>query len=407
MPATIDQIAHQILLHCPSAGKPLATLWAANTFAKLSELRDRWSWRIKYGQINIPASYSTGTVAITSADPTLVIGTGTTWTPEMIGRQISIGTSFGYDISEFVDATHVRINLPWGDADVSGVGYIISQRIVTMPEDFAMFISVLDTTRNKRIRTGIERRELDRRDPRRTTTGEPYVIAEAGYGPAYAGSVDAIPFRADAGTGQSPLFGGAYSGPTDTIYVVEITTGGASGTAVFKWRRGNGAYTTGVTTDSAGVGLSGGVSVYFPSDDTYDVGDTFISRAVSKPGYGPARMELWPTQLTQGAYQYYYLSLPPDAAAIMAQGFTLPRTIRPDVILKGALSEAHAWPGRGDAPNPMFDLKAASRRAVEFQQDVDLLALRDDDMYPTDVTYYQDLPFAGPPWDASWEQVHA
>lgn len=406
MPATIDQIAHQVLLHCPSAGKPLATLWAANAFARLAESRDRWSWRVKYGQIAIPAAYSTGTVSISSTDPTLVTGVATVWTPEMVGRQLVIGAAFGYDISEFIDSTHIRIALPWADVDQSAVGYMIVQRLITVPEDFAMFLSVLDPTRNKRLRTGVERRELDQRDPRRTSMGEPYVLAEAGYGPAYAGSVDATPFQV-RGSGASPLFGGSYSGPSDTIYTVEITTGGASGTAVFKWRRGNGSYVTGVTTDEAGIGLTGGVTVYFPTG-TYVLGDIFVARAVSKPGFGLARFEMWPTQTVQSAYPYYYLSLPPDAASIVATGYTLPRTIRPDAILKGALAEAAAWAGRSASePNPLYDLKAATKNSIEFSSMIDLLALRDDDIYPADVTYYSELPFAGPPWDASYEQRHA
>lgn len=401
---TIDRIAHQLLLHCPLAGKPLATLWAANAFAKLAGLRDRWSWLVKYNQFAIPSVYATGTATITSADPTLIIGTGTVWTQNMVGRQFTVGTSFGYDVVEFIDTTHIRIGLPWGDADVTGVGYQILQRLVTVPTDFAMFLSVLDPTRNKRLRTGIERRELDRRDPRRTSTGEPYVIAEAGYAPAYAGSIDATPFQVK-GSGAVPQFGGAYSGPTDTIYTVEITTGGASGTAVFSWRRGTGSVTTGVTTDSEGVGLTGNVVVSFPAG-TYVLGDIFVARAtVGQSSFGSPRYELWPTQLTQSVYPYYYVATPPDLSTLTQA--TLPHSIRPDVVLKGALAEAAAWAGRGDQKNPMYDLKAATKNLVEFERSVDILALRDDDLYPADVTYFDDLPFAVPPWDAGWEQAHS
>lgn len=401
---TIDRIAHQLLLHCPLAGKPLATLWTANAFAKLASLRDRWSWLIKYGQFAIPAVYSTGTVSVTSADPTLIIGSGTTFTQSMVGRQFVLGTSFSYDIVEFIDTTHIRIGLPWGDADQSGAGYQILQRFVTVPTDFAMFLSVLDPTRNQRLRTGVERRELDQRDPRRTSTGQPYVIAEAGYSPAYSGSVDATPFQV-VGSGTSPQFGGAYSGPSDTIYIVEITTGGDTGTAVFKWKRGTGSYTTGVTTGSEGIGLTGNVVVAFPTG-LYVVGDVFVARAtVGQSSFGQPRYELWPTQLTQSVYPYYYLAGPPDLSTLPQA--TLPNSIRPDVLLKGALAEAAAWAGRGEEKNPLYDLKAAAKNTVEFERMVDILALRDDDVYPSDVTYFHDLPFAGPPWDAGWEQAHS
>ena len=402
---TIDRIAHQLLLHCPLAGKPLATLWVANAFARLCGQRDRWSWLVRSSQFLIPAVYETGTVSVASTDPTLITGIGTTFTNNMVGSVIQIDGAFGsYDIVEFIDTTHIRIGLPWGMADQTSVGYWIAKRYVTVPTDFAQFLSVVDVAQNQRLRTGIERRELDRRDPRRTSTGQPYVIAEAGYSPAYSGSVDATPFQV-RGSGTSPTFGGAYSGPSDTIYTVEITTGGDTGIAVFKWRRGGtGSFTTGVTTDSAGVGLTGNVVVAFPTG-LYVVGDVFVARAtIGQSSFGAPRYELWPTQFTQSVYPYFYVALPPDLSAQV--GATLPTTIRPDVLLKGALAEAAAWAGRGAEVNPLYDLKAATKNLAEFARETDLLALRDDDVYLADVTYFHDLPFAGPPWDASWEQAH-
>lgn len=400
---TIDKIASQLLLHCPLAGKPLATVWASNSWEKLARGRDRWSWLCKFGQFQIPAAYSTGTIAVSSADPTLLTLTGGTFTAAMVGRSIRIGQYVApYELSEFVDSTHMRITLPWGMADETAATFTIYQQYVTVPDDFAAFIAAIDPVRNTKLYCGAERREIDRRDPRRTTSGNPYVLAEAGYGAQYAGSVDVTPFQV-RGTGTVPVFGGAYNGPVSTIYIVEITTGGDTGTAVFKWKRGSGSYTTGVVTDAAGNGLSGNVFVAFPTG-TYNVGDVFVSRATAAASFGNARFELWPGQLTQLVVPYYYAALPPD---LTLPGATLPRTIRGDVLLRGALAECKAWAGRGDERNALYDLKASVRDQTDFERAIDLLALRDDDLFPRDVTSYQELPFAGPPWDAAWEQVHA
>jgi hypothetical protein len=403
-PVTIDKIAHELLLHCPLAGKPLATLWAANAFARLADLYDRWSWRLKYAQFLIPDVYNTGTISVASTDPTLVTGTGTTWTAAMVGRQMRMADTygFGFDIIEFVDSTHVRISQPWLDADLTNAAYSIVQQFVTVPDDFAAFISVLDPTQNHQLRTGVERREIDRRDVRRTSTGNPYVLAEAGYAPAFLGSVDVTPFQA-RGSGPSPVFGGAYSGAVDTLFIVEITTGGVVGTAVYQWKRGTGSYVTGAVTSSNSEFLAQDVTIAFPAA-TYVAGNVFVARAVASSSFGLTRFEMWPTQTVRTVYPYYYLALPPD---VSSSPLTLPRSIRGDVILKGALAEAAAWAGRGAEQNPLYDLKAAAKNLAEFERMIDILTLRDDDLFPRNVTYATQLPFAGPPWDSEWEQRHA
>lgn len=70
-------------------------------------------------------------------------------------------------------------------------------------------------------------------------------------------------------------------------YIVEITTGGAVGTAEFKWSDDDGdSYTEGVTTASD-VELSNGVSVQFPAG-TYEVGEIYSFTATS---YGTAEYD--------------------------------------------------------------------------------------------------------------------
>src|SRR5689334_3879962 len=82
-------ILGKVLLRCPDAGRELAADWVQNAFREVA-VRRRWSWRYKFAQFEMPALYSTGTVAVTrgSAD---VTGTGTTWTGDMQGRQFRGG----------------------------------------------------------------------------------------------------------------------------------------------------------------------------------------------------------------------------------------------------------------------------------------------------------------------------
>lgn len=74
-------------------------------------------------------------------------------------------------------------------------------------------------------------------------------------------------------------FTGTYDGldgvlsPNGT-FLVEITTGGAVGTAVFKWTDLAGNVTTNATTSSTNL-LSNGITIDWDDTKTYDVGDKF------------------------------------------------------------------------------------------------------------------------------------
>lgn len=74
-------------------------------------------------------------------------------------------------------------------------------------------------------------------------------------------------------------FTGAYDGLDGVIdpngtFIVEVTTGGAVGTAVFKWTDPAGNLTSGVTTAVTNA-LSNGITVDWTDAATYDVGDKF------------------------------------------------------------------------------------------------------------------------------------
>lgn len=88
--------------------------------------------------------------------------------------------------------------------------------------------------------------------------------------------------RIITGSNNTVNFTGRYDGLDGVLspngsFVVEITTGGAIGTAMFKWTDPAGNITTGVTT-AAEVALSNGISVQF-SPATYVVGDKWSINA--------------------------------------------------------------------------------------------------------------------------------
>jgi len=74
------------------------------------------------------ADYTTGTISITTGTQT-VVGVGTTFTADMVGRKLrfadGVGNGIWYRISGFTDATHITVENFYSGATVSGGNYII------------------------------------------------------------------------------------------------------------------------------------------------------------------------------------------------------------------------------------------------------------------------------------------
>lgn len=93
------------------------------------------------GRLNIKdlsiADYTTGSIVSIANAGTAVIGTGTTWTQDMIGRYIRItetsaangGDGFWYQIGGWTDATHISLLKPYGGTSITAgtASYTIGQ----------------------------------------------------------------------------------------------------------------------------------------------------------------------------------------------------------------------------------------------------------------------------------------
>ena len=86
-----------------------------------------------YRDRNLTVSdYTTGTVAVTQ-NSRQIVGTGTTFTPAMVGRWFSItdttapGQGFWYSIISYTDATHLNLNQPYTGTTEASATYIIGE----------------------------------------------------------------------------------------------------------------------------------------------------------------------------------------------------------------------------------------------------------------------------------------
>ncbi len=80
------------------------------------------------------ADYTTGLVAVSSSStPNAITGTGTTWTPAMVGRWFSVtdptepGQGYWYRILSYVSATSLVLYQNWQGSTGSGYSYVIGE----------------------------------------------------------------------------------------------------------------------------------------------------------------------------------------------------------------------------------------------------------------------------------------
>lgn len=83
------------------------------------------------------ADYTTGSIVSVAQDGTAVVGSGTVWTADMVGRYIQItqttaangGDGFWYQIGAWTDATHITLLKPYEGTSISGgtAAYTIGQ----------------------------------------------------------------------------------------------------------------------------------------------------------------------------------------------------------------------------------------------------------------------------------------
>jgi len=117
--------------------------------------------------------------------------------------------------------------------------------------------------------------------------------------------------------------------------------------------------------------------------------------------------EIWPHQTAQYVFPYLYIKRPQD---LSEPGASLPRYIRGDVILQGALAQAARWPGTNTMPNPYFNLNLAMQHDATYEKYVMQMETQDDEVYESDmlVASVSQMPIATfPLGDSRWLQAHS
>jgi len=349
------------------------------------QARIDWTWRRKQADLYFYAPITTGTASVARGS-NYVTFSSPVMSAALVGRQIRIAGN-NTPIRTLVgmaDTTHAYLDRAWSAIDQVSAGYEIYQAYVTVPEDFASFMTIVDLTRGYQLdHCSHTADELDSIDSRRAYGGNTaYWMVLKDYSGDRRGVVGGVVQA--RGSGNQPISGGEYSGVSNALFTVEVT-----GATAFKWKKDGGAPVLGVAMDPAGdpQPLQDGVQVSFPPV-AYVTGDVFSVSCTAAEAPGSPRYEPWPHIKADETRPYLYLANLLDLTDL---GAALPRFVRGDVILEMVLSEIAAWK---NPDNGYYDLKLANWHAGRAEVMLLDMMREDQARESTDLTYrnWNELP---------------
>src|SRR5437660_3289547 len=164
----------QILQWNPDVPPTMVQKWINDTYRDVIARRS-WSGLKVRGQVTVPNIYTTGQVSITSGSQSLT-GVGTAWDQTFVGRQLRLGFSTGfYNISAVADATHLTLDIPWGNATVTSSGYSIQQPWVSLGYNIKSIKTIVNQRQGYQLFKDVPQEILNAGDTWRTSTGWTYL----------------------------------------------------------------------------------------------------------------------------------------------------------------------------------------------------------------------------------------
>jgi hypothetical protein len=145
------------------------------------KIYDRRTWYgcMVRGQIVTSGYTIGGSVDITNGSTT-VQGVGTSWTPQLIGRQFRLGYNTPpYTITALDPAAQViTLEMPWGGASYTGAGYFIAQYYYSPGPNIKYIHTAKNLIMAWRLQLGYNQQSLDAIDPWRINTFSPTTLAQ-------------------------------------------------------------------------------------------------------------------------------------------------------------------------------------------------------------------------------------
>lgn len=405
-------LTNRLLSRAPAIGIVLAGQLINDSWRTLQARKD-WAWRRKSGVFAPPTLYNTGMVStnVATGNANLITGVNTGWTPDMVGRQIRCGGLLYpyYDILAVLSPTQILISPVWAGPDIAGQAYQIVQVYYPVPDDFGYFDLVVSIKDSYKLWTQATQAELALWDPQRSTQGQTYAVAFKDDSPNFGGIIGPC-FGITSPTDPAPVSTTTtgYSYPGNNSYIIQIVSGGISGTATWQWlRSGQLAFQGPFTSSDQPQDLSDGVQIYFPDVVSYVTGDLFVINAQALVTSGVPRVELWPVPTFNGyLYSYQYFSKEQD---LTAQNPTLPPQVanRGEMLLEMALEKCALFPGSDmDHPNLYYSLQLARYHQERYNEMLRDFENNDQNLSISNIDY-DSMDFGGVFSTGRWQQTHS
>jgi hypothetical protein len=161
----------------PDLGPDMAKRLLNNSYRRVVDSR-LWHGLLTRSIVNTPAVYTTGSATVTTGS-SVVTGTGTNWTPDMVGRSFRIGrTTYGpYLVVNVPSPTTLWLDMVWQFQSYATAGYSINGNIVSFGANVKYIKSAYNPVVGWRLWVNQPQEVINVSDPWRAAIGQPWSIS--------------------------------------------------------------------------------------------------------------------------------------------------------------------------------------------------------------------------------------
>jgi hypothetical protein len=171
--ATFGDTWRQVRLHVPLADALLVRQWVQQAY---KDLADRYPWHFLYEETILrTAASASRTVGVTQDSATV---TGAGFVAADVNRQLRVGTFPIYTILSVTVGVDATLDMAYAGTTNAAATATVLDAYARMPADFGSFELVWDVTNNRPVPYGFTQADLIRRDPNRSSEGDPQILVD-------------------------------------------------------------------------------------------------------------------------------------------------------------------------------------------------------------------------------------
>jgi len=170
--ATFEDAWRDVRLHVPVADAFLARKWVQQSY---KDIADRYPWSFLYEETVLTTDASSARTALGVTRGSVTV-TGAGFVAGDANRQFKVGTYPIYTILSVNVGVDATLDMAYGGTtDLAAAGTVFDA-YARMPANFGSIELVWDADRNQAIITGFPQADLMKRDPNRSSIGDPVAL---------------------------------------------------------------------------------------------------------------------------------------------------------------------------------------------------------------------------------------